>query len=132
MQQAGRRPAPPRRGLGTERLRGCGGGEESGRATRKEGGARRAAGLPEKTLTPLRKHLDDLLVPFKQAEAIDAELRLVVPHAAVDFLVLAWHHEHLRDQAGSKKKGYHQRERDFWLACADGLLGDAFDTLKVL
>jgi hypothetical protein len=85
-----------------------------------------------KTLKPLRKHLDDLLVPFKQAEAIDAELRLVVPHAAVDFLVLAWHHEHLRDQAGSKKKGYHQRERDFWLACADGLLGDAFDTLKVL
>ena len=32
MQQAGRRPAPPRRGLGTERLRGWGGGEESGRA----------------------------------------------------------------------------------------------------
>src|SRR5262245_55349445 len=36
MQQAGRRPAPPRRGLGTERLRGCGGGEESGRAARKD------------------------------------------------------------------------------------------------
>jgi hypothetical protein len=85
-----------------------------------------------KTLKPLRKHLDDLLVPFKQAEAIDAELRLVVPHAAVDFLVLAWHHDHLSNQVGSKKKGYQQRERDFWLACADGLLGDAFDTLKVL
>ena len=84
------------------------------------------------TLKPLRKHLDDLLVPFKQAEAIDAELRLVVPHAAVDFFVLAWHHDHLSAQSGSKKKGYHQRERDFWLACADGLLGDAFDTLKVL
>jgi hypothetical protein len=85
-----------------------------------------------KTLKPLRKHLDDLLVPFKQAEAIDAELRLVVPHAAVDCLVLAWHHDHLSAQLGSKNKGYHQRERDFWLACADGLLGDAFDTLKVL
>ena len=85
-----------------------------------------------KTLKPLRKHLDDLLVPFKQVEAIDAELRVVVPHAALDFLVLAWHHDHLSDQSGSKKKGYHQRERDFWLACADGLLGDAFDTLKVL
>ena len=46
--------------------------------------------------------------------------------------MLAWHHDHLSDQSGSKKKGYHQRERDFWLACADGLLGDAFDTLKVL
>jgi len=84
------------------------------------------------TLKPLRQHLDDLLVPFKQAEAIDAELRFVVPHTAVDFLVLAWHHEHLRNQVGSKNKGSHQRERDFWLACADGLLGDTFDTLKVL
>jgi hypothetical protein len=91
-----------------------------------------ACAAMSKTLKPLRKHLDDLLVPFKQAEAIDAELRLVVPHAAVDFLVLAWHHEHLSYQSGAKKKGYHQRERDFWLACADGLLGDTFDTLKVL
>ena len=33
---------------------------------------------------------------------------------------------------GSKTKGYHQRERDFWLACAAGLLGDAFDTLNAL
>ena len=33
---------------------------------------------------------------------------------------------------GSKQKRYHQRERDFWLACAEGLLGDAFDTLKAL
>ena len=85
-----------------------------------------------KTLTPLRKHLDDLLVPFKQAEAIAAELRFMVPQAALDFLVLAWHHAHVSDQSGSKKKGYHQQERDFWLACADGLLGDACDTLKVL
>jgi hypothetical protein len=85
-----------------------------------------------KTLKPLRNHIDDILVPFKQAEAMDAELRLVVPHDALDFLVLAWHHEHLSDQSGSKKKRYHQRERDFWLACADGLLGDAFDTLKAL
>jgi hypothetical protein len=85
-----------------------------------------------KTLKPLRQHLNDLLVPFKQAEAIDAELRLVVPHAAVDFLVLAWHHDHFSDQSGSKKKAYHRRERDFWLACADGLLDDAFDSLKGL
>src|SRR4029450_579509 len=32
-----------------------------------------------KTLTPLRKHLDDLLVPFKQAEAIASERRFMVP-----------------------------------------------------
>jgi hypothetical protein len=84
------------------------------------------------TLTPIRKHIDDLVVPFKHAEAIATELRLVVPHAALDFLVLAWHHEHLSYQSGSKPKRYFQKERDFWLAGAEGLLGDAFDTLKAL
>jgi hypothetical protein len=84
------------------------------------------------TLTPLRNHIDDILVPFKQAEDIDAELRLVVPHAALDFLVLAWHHDHFVYQAGSKHKAYLQSERDFYLACAEGLLGNAFDRLKPL
>ena len=84
------------------------------------------------TLQPIRKHLDDMLVPFKQAEAIDAELHAVVPYDVLDFLVLAWHHEHLSDQSGSKQKRSHQRERDFFLACADGLLGEDFDTLKAL
>jgi hypothetical protein len=84
------------------------------------------------TLKPIRTHLDDLVVPFAQAEAMDAELRAIVPHEACEFFVLAWHHEHLVYQSGAKQKAYHQRERDFWLACADGLLGDAFDTLKAL
>ena len=30
-------------------------------------------------LKPIRTHLDDILVPFTQAEAIDAELRAMVP-----------------------------------------------------
>ena len=85
-----------------------------------------------KTLKPLRKHVDDILVPFKQAEVIATELRLVVPHDALDFLVLAWHHDHLIYQSGSKPPRYHQQERDFWLACAEGLLGSEFDTLKAL
>ena len=83
-------------------------------------------------LKPIRTHLDDMLVPFKHAEAIDAELRAMVPHDALDFLVLAWHHDHFVHQSRAKQKSYHQRERDFWLACAAGLLGDAFDTLKAL
>ena len=84
------------------------------------------------TLKPLSQHLDDLVAPFAQAEAADAELRAVVPHEACEFLVLAWHHEHLFYQAGAKPKRYHQRERDLWLACAEGLLGDEFETLKAL
>jgi hypothetical protein len=83
-------------------------------------------------LKPIRKHLNDLLVPFKQVEAIDAELRLVVPNEALDFLVLAWHHDHVSYASGAKQKRSHQRERDCWLACAAGLLDDAFDTLKTL
>ncbi|MBM3226695.1 MAG: hypothetical protein FJZ47_23265 [Candidatus Tectomicrobia bacterium] len=84
------------------------------------------------TLTPLYQHLDDLVAPFAQAEAAEAERRAVVPHEACEFLVLAWHHEHLFFQAGAKPKRYHQRECDLWLACAEGLLGDEFDTLKAL
>jgi len=84
------------------------------------------------TLKPIRTHLNDLLVPFQQVEVIAAELRAVVPHDALDFLVLAWHHEHLSDQARSKQKGYHQHEGEFCLACADGLLGDTFAPLKML
>src|SRR5467141_3459948 len=85
-----------------------------------------------KTLKPIYTHIDDIVVPFKQVEAIATALRAVVPHDALEFLVLAWHHAHFVYQAGSKQKAYHQRERDFWLACAEGLLGDAFDTLKAL
>ncbi|MCP5016325.1 MAG: hypothetical protein GY938_13790, partial [Ketobacter sp.] len=55
-----------------------------------------------KTLKPLRKHVDDILIPFKQAEVIATELRCVVPHDALDFLVLAWHHDHLIYPSGSK------------------------------
>jgi hypothetical protein len=84
------------------------------------------------TLKPLRTALDDIVVPFAQAEAIHAALRAVVPHDALDFLVLAWHHDHLVYQSGSKPKRYHHKERDFWLACAAGLLGNEFAPLKAL
>lgn len=46
--------------------------------------------------------------------------------------MLAWHHEHFVHQSRAKQKSYHQRERDFWLACAAGRLGDAFAPLKTL
>jgi len=85
-----------------------------------------------KTIKPIRKHIDDILVPFKQAEAIATELRCVVPDDALDLLVLAWHHDHLIYQSDSKPTRYHQHERDFWLACAEGLLGSEFATHKAL
>ncbi len=84
------------------------------------------------TLKPLQQHIDDIVVPFKHAETIDAELRAVVPHDVLDFLVLAWHHDHFSYPSPAKPKHYHQHEREFWLACAAELLGDEFDTLKTL
>lgn len=54
----------------------------------------------------------------------------MVPSQAFDFLVLAWHHAHLVYQSQSKQKRYQQRERQEWLACAEGLLGEEFATLK--
>ena len=59
-------------------------------------------------------------------------LRAMVPQEAFEFLVLAWHYEHLVYQAQAKHKRAQQRERAFWLACAAGLVGDEFDTLKAL
>ena len=84
------------------------------------------------TLKPIQKHIDDIVVPFAQAEAIATELRAVVPHHALDFLVLAWHHDHFSYQSQAKNKRYHHRERDEWLACAEGLLEEEFVRLKAL
>jgi len=81
-------------------------------------------------IKPIRAHIDDLFVPFQQVEAIHAELLEVVPHQVLDFLVLAWHHDHFYHSSQSKQKRYHQRERDDWLAFAEGLLDDEFAMLK--
>jgi hypothetical protein len=84
------------------------------------------------TLKSIHTPIDDRVVPFAQAEAIDAELRAVVPHDVLDFLVLAWHHDHCSCQAQTKPKRSHHSERELWLACAEGLLGEDFDTRKIL
>ena len=84
------------------------------------------------TLEPIREHIDDILVPFEQVEVIHAELRAVVPPQALDMLVLAWRHDHFLYQSPSRQKRYHQRERQEWLALAQGLLGDEFEPLKAL
>lgn len=66
-----------------------------------------------RTLKSIGNHIDDILVPFKHAEDIDVELRVVVPHEALDFLVMAWRHDHAIYQSGAKQKAYMQSERDY-------------------
>jgi len=83
-------------------------------------------------LKPIQAHIDDIVVPFQHTEAMYAQLLAVVPAHALEFLVLAWHHDHVGYQSQTKQKRYHQRERDQWLACAEGLLDDEFAPLKTL
>jgi hypothetical protein len=85
-----------------------------------------------KLLQPIWAHLDDILVPFQQVASMHAELLALIPQQIVDALVLAWHHEHLCYQSHGKNKHYHQRESQYWLDFAQGLLGDPFPWLQVL
>jgi len=85
-----------------------------------------------KTLQPIKAHIDDMLVPFAQCDVMYAQLLEVVPAHALDFLVLAWHHDHCSYQSRAKQKCYHQSEREAWLACAEGLLDKEFARLKTL
>ena len=85
-----------------------------------------------KLLKPIRSHLDDILVPFRQAELIHADLVELMPEQIVEALALAWRHDHLSYQSHGKKKSYHRRERDDWLTFSEGLLDDQFDEFKSL
>jgi hypothetical protein len=89
------------------------------------------AGLP-KLLQSLRSHLDDIVAPFEQAEALHAALLDLLPQQTFDALVLAWHHAHLSYQSHAKHKRYHQHESQQWLTFAEGILDNQFEPLQVL
>jgi Transposase len=89
------------------------------------------AGLP-KLLQSLRSHLDDIVAPFEQAEALHAELLDLLPQQTLDALVLAWHHAQLSYQSHAKQKRYHQHESQQWLTFAEGILDNQFEPLQVL
>jgi hypothetical protein len=85
-----------------------------------------------KLLKPIRSHLDEILVPFEQVESLHGDLLEQMPEQVVDALVLAWHHDHLSYQCHGKKKHTHQQQSQQWLAFAEGLLDDQFDSNKAL
>jgi hypothetical protein len=85
-----------------------------------------------KLLKPIRSHMDDILVPFRQVERIHSDLLERMPEQVVDAFALAWHHDHLCYQSHGKKKQYHRRESEYWLNFVAGLLGDQFDEFKAL
>jgi len=83
-------------------------------------------------LTPIRAHLDDIVVPYEQAEMMYAQLLERMPQQVLDALIVAWHHDHLSHQCQTKQKRYHHRERQQWLDVADGLLEQDIEPLQTL
>src|SRR6267378_1551635 len=77
-------------------------------------------------------HLDDILVPFEQAESLHIALLDLVPQQILDALVLAWHHAHLSYQSSAKQKRYHQHESQQWLDFAEGLLENQFPPVQAV
>ena len=86
----------------------------------------------DEAIKPIKEHIDDILVPFEQTEAISSKFLEVMPQNALDSIVLAWSHDHLSHQSKAKKNRYHQGEREYWLTVAESLLGDKFEVLKTL
>jgi len=78
----------------------------------------------------LKKHIDDILVPFEQLDNIYAQLLKVVDQKILEFLILAWHHEHFSHQTKGKVKSHHQNERDFWLEVAEVHLKKGFPEIQ--
>lgn len=85
-----------------------------------------------KLLKPIRSHIDDILVPFRQVEQIHSELLEWLPAPLVAAFALAWHHDHLCYQSHGQKKRYHRQESQYWLNFCEGLLDEKFDELRVL
>jgi hypothetical protein len=85
-----------------------------------------------KLLKPIRSHIDDILVPFRQVEQIHSALLELLPEPLVDAFALAWHHDHLCYQSHGKKKHYHRQESQYWLNFCEGLLDGKFDEFSVL
>lgn len=83
-------------------------------------------------LKPIRAHLDDIVVPYEQAEMMYAQLLERIPPQVLEALMVAWHHEHLSHQCQARQKRYHHRERQWWLDVADGLLEHDLEPLQTL
>lgn len=78
--------------------------------------------LQQQTQT-IRNHIDDICVCYRQVEEICQKLAGTLPEQTLNFLGLAWQHDHQSHQYKGEHKKHHQVERDFWLEVAVPLLG---------
>jgi hypothetical protein len=84
-----------------------------------------------KVVATLRNHLQQIVRCYQELETVYKSLSTLIPDQnALDFLCLAWHHDHTSHQVKSATQRYHQNEADFWLNCAQPLLKDPIDQVK--
>jgi len=85
----------------------------------------------KEAVSSLREHLEEITKCYINAQSIYDNLLTIVPEQNIlDFLCLAWHHEHKFYQTKSEAKKYHQAESNFLLNCAEGLLQEEFQEIK--
>ena len=81
-------------------------------------------------LHTLKKHLDDLLVPFVLAWKSHQRMNSLCSEKSRSFLYLAWQNQHLSWQRKGKIRNSLQEEASFLLEVAESLLGKNFETVR--
>jgi len=73
-------------------------------------------------------HLDDICICYQQVEDIYQQLSQTIPETQLNYISIAWQHDHQSHQHKASIKQYHQSERDYWLNVITPLLGDNAET----
>lgn len=63
----------------------------------------------------IRHHIDSICICYRQVEEICQELTKTLPEDLINFVGLAWQHEHQSHQHKGARKNYHVDEYKFWL-----------------
>ena len=81
----------------------------------------------EQTAT-IEQHIDDIIWCYQQVEEIYQSLSTQIDPQSLNYLCLAWQHQHLANQTKGASKHYHQDELNFWVSCAEKLLVNQSET----
>jgi hypothetical protein len=72
----------------------------------------------------IREHINDICACYQQVEDIFKDLLKTIPETTLNYIGLAWQHEHQSHQHKGELKKYHKSECDFWLNAAISLLDE--------
>ncbi|MDM8561526.1 hypothetical protein [Candidatus Parabeggiatoa sp. HSG14] len=82
----------------------------------------------EQTFT-IKKHIDDIILCYQQVSDIYQNLSTKLATKPLNYLCLAWQHQHLGNQTKGASKRYHQDELNFWVNYAESLLDSPVDII---